>query len=105
MMAQVPLALPRRGQILAAVAVLAFLLELLLAQLTLVFAVLFLIVGRVTRWRGSWLIAPATAGLVWGLAAGPGHAIAGFAAGPAQVLSYFGHGQVLGRLGHPLAAF
>jgi len=105
MTAEVPLGLPHRGQIMATFALLAFLLELLLAQLTLVFAVLFLIVGRAARWRGSWLMAPAAAGLVWGLVAGPGHAIAGFAAGPAQVLAYFGHGHELGRLGHPLAGF
>ncbi|HXC82918.1 MAG TPA: hypothetical protein VNV62_13805 [Trebonia sp.] len=105
MIVEVPRRLPRRGQAIAAFAVLALLIQLLLAQLTLVFAVLFVMIGRVSRWRRSWLLAPAAVGLFWGLAAGPGHVIAGFAAGPAQVLSYFGHGHALARLGHPSAGF
>jgi len=88
-----------------AIAVLLVLIQLMLAQLTLAFAVLFVIAGRVSRWRRSWLLAPVAVGLVWALAAGPGHVIAGFLAGPSQVLSYFGNGNVLGRLGRPLGGF
>jgi hypothetical protein len=89
----------------AAVAVLVVLIQLILAQLTLAFAVLFVIAGQVSRWRRSWLLAPTAVGLVWALAAGPGHVIAGFLAGPAQVLSYLGHGHVSGRLSRPLGGF
>jgi hypothetical protein len=104
-MAEVPSALPRRGQVIAASAMLALLIQLLFAQLTLAFALLFVMAGRIADWRNSWLLTPAAVGLAWSLAVGPGHAVAGFAAGPDQVLSYFGHGHTLGRLGHPLTGF
>jgi hypothetical protein len=103
-MATVPPGLPRRAELMAAFAVLLVLIQLVLAQLTLGFAVLFVIIGRVSRWHRSWLLAPVAVGLFWALAAGPGHVFAGFVAGPARVLSYFGHGHVLGRLSRPLAA-
>ena len=47
----IPAGFPRRGELIAACAVLILLAHLLLAQLTLVLAVLFAIAGRVTRWR------------------------------------------------------
>jgi len=105
MRSAVPPGLSRRAEVTGAIAVLLVLIQLMLAQLTLAFAVLFVIAGRVSRWRRSWLLAPVAVGLVWALAAGPGHVIAGFLAGPAQVLSYFGNGYVLGRLGRPLGGF
>jgi hypothetical protein len=105
MSVQVPRGLSRRSEVTGAVAVLAVLIQLILAQLTLAFAVLFVIAGHVSRWRRSWLLAPAAVGLVWALAAGPGHVIAGFLAGPVQVLSDLGHGHVLGGPGRPLGGF
>lgn len=93
------------GQVMAAFAVLVVLIQLIFLQLPLALAVLFTVAGRVTRWRRPWLLAPAAVGLVWGLAAGPGHVIEGFAVGPAQVLRYLAHGHLLGRLSHPLEAF
>ena len=105
MITKAPAGLPRRREVIAAVAAVALLMQLVLAQLTLAVAALFVIVGRLSRWRRSWLLAPVAVGLVWALLAGQGMVIEGFAAGPAQVLGYFGHGSVFDRLGHPLAAF
>ena len=65
-------------------------LHVIFAQLTLVLALVFLGVTKVSRWRPAWLAVPAAAGLVWTLAIGPAAAAAGFTAGPAQVASYLG---------------
>jgi len=91
----------------ATFAMLVVLAHLLFAQLTFMLAVVFTVVGKVSRWRLWWLAAPAAAGLAWTLATGPRAAAAGFAAGPAQLLSYLGGpaGQPLSRLLHPLGAF
>jgi len=82
----IPTQLPRRGEVIAACAVLVLLAHLLFAQLTLVLAVTFAVVSKASRWRGWWLAVPAVAGLAWMLAIGPRAAAAGFAAGPAQIL-------------------
>lgn len=67
--------------------------HLVFAQLTFVLALLFVLTGKTTRWRLTWLILPAAAGLAWTLTIGPSAAAAGFAKGPAQILGYFGsHG-------------
>ena len=92
----IPTQLPRRGEVIAACAVLTLLAHLLFAQLTLVLAVAFAVVSKASRWRGWWLAVPAVAGLAWALAIGPRAAAAGFAAGPAQILGFLGQG------GHPL---
>ena len=68
----IPAGFPRRGQLIAACAVLILLTHLLLAQLTIVLALAFVAAGKVTRWRLCWLLAPAVAGLAWMLAVGPG---------------------------------
>lgn len=89
----IPKQLPRRGEVTAAIAVVLLLAHLLFAQLTLVLAALFAGVGKVSRWRLSWLAAPAVAGAAWAFAIGPAVAEAGFAAGPRQILGYLGdHG-------------
>ena len=92
----IPLGTPRRGEIIAVLAVAWLLAHLLLAQLTIVLAVVLAAVGRVTRWRPQWLAVPAGAGLIWVLAIGPAAAWAGFTAGPRQVVAYLG-----GIVGHP----
>ena len=102
----IPRGMPRRGELLAACAVLIVLLHVLVAQLTLVIAVLLYLIGKATRWRPAWLLAPAVVGLAWVLAVGPHAAAAGFAAGPAQVLGYLGaRGQVASHALHPSVAF
>src|ERR1700761_7640550 len=81
----IPAALPRRRELIAALAVAAVLLHLLLAQLTLILLLVFAGVGRVPRWRAWWLLVPAAAAAIWILAAGPGPALSGFTAGPAAI--------------------
>jgi hypothetical protein len=101
----IPAGVSQRGRVVAACAVLILLAHLLLAQLTLGFAVAFTVTGRVSRWRLWWLAVPAAAGLAWALAIGPGRAGAGFAAGPAHVLGYLGRGDLLTSLARPPGPF
>jgi hypothetical protein len=82
----VPKGLPRRGELLAVCAIVVVAAHLLFAQLTLPIAVVCFLVGKITRWRATWLLVPAAAGLIWTLAVGPATAIAGFTAGPDQVI-------------------
>jgi hypothetical protein len=86
----IPRDTPRRGEFLAAIGVALVLLHLIFAQLTLILALVFYGVTKVTRWRPAWLELPAAAGLLWTLAIGPATALAGFTAGPALVVSYLG---------------
>ena len=86
----VPRGLPRRGEILAACLVLAVLAHVLFAQLTIILAVVFALITRVTRWRLSWLLVPAAIAVAWTAVVGPRAAAAGFAGGPAQVAGYLG---------------
>ena len=86
----VPRGLPRRGEILAACLVLAVLAHVLFGQLTIVLALVFSLITRVTRWRLSWLLVPAAIALAWTAALGARAAAAGFAGGPAKVAGYLG---------------
>jgi len=99
----IPRDTPRRGEFLAAIGIALIVLHVIFAQLTLVLAVVFIGVTKVSRWRPAWLAVPAAAGLVWTLAIGPAAAAAGFIAGPARVASYlggiFGHSGRLLHLG------
>ena len=85
----VPRGLPRRDEILAVCVVLAILVHLLFAQLTIILAAVFYLVTKVTRWRLSWLAIPAVAGLAW-TAAGARAAVAGYTAGAARIAGYLG---------------
>jgi hypothetical protein len=76
----------RRGEVLAAAAVLVVLAHVLFAQLTGVTALACHLTGRATRWRPVWLLAPVATGLIWTLAVGPGRAVDGLLAGPDHVL-------------------
>jgi hypothetical protein len=86
----IPRTTPRRGEFLAAIGVLLVVFHLIFAQLTLILALIFYGVTKVTRWRPSWLGVPAAAGFLWTLALGPVAALAGFTAGPSLVASYVG---------------
>jgi len=102
----IPRETPRRGEFLAVIGVALILLHVIFAQLTLVLAVIFVGVTRISRWRPGWLAAPAAAGLMWTLAIGPAMAAAGFTAGPALVVSYLGGlAGHSGRLLHLGAAY
>src|SRR5215467_1498302 len=86
----IPLGTPRRAEVLSAAGVAGVAASALFAPLTLVLAVAFHAVSRLTRWRPVWLCVPAACGVVWALAAGPRAAGAGFGRGPsaaAAVLS------------------
>jgi hypothetical protein len=86
--------------------VLAVLAHAVFAQLTIILAVVFSATTKVTRWRLSWLIAPAIVGVAWTLAVGPRAAAAGFADGPAKVAAYLGaSGHQLDHLLHFNAGF
>jgi hypothetical protein len=101
----IPAGLPRRGELIAVCAVAILVAHLLLAQLTLVLALVLAAIGKAGRWRRWWLLVPAVVGLAWTLAAGPGSALAGFAAGPSAILGYLSAGHLSTDLGHPFAAF
>ena len=102
----VPRGLPRRGEIIAACVVLVVLAHVLFAQLTIILAVVFYLVTKVTRWRLSWLTVPVVAAVAWTAAVGPRSAATGFADGPAQVARYLGaSGQQVSHLLHFTAAF
>jgi hypothetical protein len=102
----IPRGLPRRDEILAACVVLIVLAHVLFAQLTIILAVVFYLITKMTRWRRSWLAVPAAAGLAWTVAVGPRVAAAGFAAGPTQIADYLGaSGHQADHLLHFTAAF
>jgi hypothetical protein len=102
----VPRGLPRRGEIIAACVVLVVLVHVLFAQLTIILAVVFYLITKVTRWRPSWLTVPVVAAAAWTAAVGPRAAATGFADGPAQVARYLGaSGQQVSHLLHFTAAF
>ena len=101
----VPRGLPRRDEILAVCVVLAVLVHLLFAQLTIILAAVFYLVTRLTRWRLPWLVIPAAAGLAW-TAAGAGAAVAGYTAGAARIAGYLGdRGHQAGHLLHFTGAY
>ncbi|HTX27398.1 MAG TPA: hypothetical protein VME19_10310 [Streptosporangiaceae bacterium] len=82
------------------------LVHVVFAQLTLILAVIFWLITKATRWRLSWLIAPAAIGAAWTLATGPRAAAAGFSDGPAKVAGYLGaSGRQLTHLLHFTAAY
>jgi hypothetical protein len=102
----VPRGLPRRGEIIAACVVLVVLAHVLFAQLTIILAVVFYLITKLTRWRLSWLTVPVVAAVAWTVAVGPRAAATGFADGPAQVARYLGaSGQQVRHLLHFTAAF
>jgi hypothetical protein len=102
----VPRGLRRRGEFIAASAVLIIGLHVLFAQLTLIIAVVCYLTGKATRWRPSWLLLPAAAGAVWALVTGPEAAAAGFTEGPAQIIGYLSAGgHQASHLFHPAAGF
>jgi hypothetical protein len=101
----IPTGLPRRGEVVAVCAVAILAAHLLLAQLTLVLAVVFVVVSKISQWRRWWLLTPVAAGLVWTLAIGPDRALAGFAAGPSDILWHLGGGHPAGEAAHPLTGF
>jgi|HubBroStandDraft_1064217.scaffolds.fasta_scaffold00695_10 hypothetical protein len=88
-----------RSDLVAGVAVVALLVQLLFAQVTLALVLCFLIVGRISRWRPLWLALPAAVGLGWLLAVGARPAVDGYLAGGGQVLAHLARpGPLLAKL-------
>src|SRR5215467_9991844 len=77
----VPLDMPRRSEVLAALAAAAVAAGVLFAPLSLILAAAFHAVSKVSRWRPLWLWVLTACGIVWVLAVGPGKAIASFGHG------------------------
>jgi hypothetical protein len=73
----------------AACAALAVLLQILFAPLTLALAGCLVLIGRLSRWRPGWLVAPAAAGFAWMLAVGPRSALAGYVTAADLVIRRF----------------
>jgi hypothetical protein len=86
----IPGTIPRRAEFVAALGVLLVLAHLVFAQLTIVFAIVFYTITKITRWRPQWLAVPAAVGVVWALAIGPATAAAGLLAGPRHIVAYLG---------------
>src|ERR1700751_2024917 len=102
----VPRGLPRRDEVLAVCVVALILVHVLFAQLTILLAAAFYLITRATRWRLSWLMVPAAAGLGGTAAIGSRAAAAGFTAGPAQIADYLGaSGHQASHLLHFTTAF
>jgi hypothetical protein len=102
----VPRGVPRRDEIHAVFLVFVILAHVLFAQLTIILAVVFYLITKMTRWRLSWLTVPAAAGLAWTAAVGLRPAVAGFTAGPARIADYLGaSGHQADHLLHFTAAF
>jgi hypothetical protein len=102
----IPRTTPKRAEVVAALGVVAAVAHLLFAQLTLVLAVAFFAITKVSRWRPQWLAVPAAAGGLWALSMGPAAAVRGLLTGPRQVLGYLGGvGADPARLLHLGAAF
>jgi hypothetical protein len=80
--------------------------QLAFAQLTLLLAICFLLIDRLSRWRPPWLLLPTTIGLAWLLALGPGRSVAGYlASGSHLVGSLAERGPLLTKLGNLRGAF
>jgi hypothetical protein len=86
----IPRTVPRRAELVAALGVLIVLAHLVFAQLTIVLAVVFYAITKVTRWRPQWLAVPAAIGVIWALAIGPAAAVRGLLAGPRHIVAYLG---------------
>jgi hypothetical protein len=87
---------PRRAEIVAVCVIAGVLAHLLFAQLTLVLAVVFQLITKLSRWRPQWLAGPAVIGVIWALGEGLGRAFSGFFDGPSKIAAYLG-----GIGGHP----
>lgn len=89
---------PRRD-LAAGLALVALLIQLAFAQVTLIAVICCLVIGRMSRWRPLWLALPAAAGLGWVLAIGARPALAGYLAGGSLVLRHLsGQGPLLARV-------
>jgi hypothetical protein len=82
-----PADMSQRAELAASVAVVAFLIQLVFAQVTLVLVICLAVISRLSRWRPLWLAVPGAASVAWLLAIGVRPALAGFLAGGSRLLS------------------
>jgi hypothetical protein len=99
-----PADMPQRADLAAIVAVVAFLTQLIFAQLTLALVICLAIISKVSRWRPLWLAVPATAGVAWLLAIGIRPATAGYLAGGGRLLSLLARHDTLAVKARALGA-
>ena len=92
----VPADVSQRGDLTATVALVAFLAQLIFAQLTLATTICLVIIGKVSRWRRLWLAVPAAVGVGWLLAAGVRPAMAGYLAGGSRLIGLLARHDTLG---------
>jgi hypothetical protein len=91
---------PRRDLV-AGIAIVAVLVQVVFAQLTLLLAICFVLIDRLSRWRPSWLVVPTAIGFGWLLAVGVGPSAAGYLAGGRHVVGLLvEHGTLFARIGH-----
>lgn len=101
-----PKTIPRRAELIAIGGVLVIVAHVLFAQLTIVLAIVFHAVTKISRWRPHWLALPAAVGLLWALAIGPATAVTGLLAGPRKIVTYLsGVGGAPARALHLGAAY
>ncbi len=81
----------------AAAAIVAILLQLAVAQLTLGLVIFLLAVNRLGRWHPLWLAWPAVAGVIWTLSLGIRPSVAGYAAIAAALERHLTAGEPLVR--------
>jgi hypothetical protein len=86
----------QRDDLTASVAVVAFLTQLVFAQVTLALVICLVIVGKLSRWRSLWLAVPATVGTAWLLAIGVRPAAAGYLAVGSRLLGIVARHDALG---------
>ena len=80
--------------------------QLAFAQFTILLAICFLLIDRLSRWRPPWLLLPTAIGLAWVLAWGPGRSVAGFLAGGSHLVGLLAErGPLLTKLGNLRGAF
>jgi hypothetical protein len=91
-----------RNELAAGFAVVALLVQLLVAQVTLLLVIVFLGTSRVSRWRPLWLAVPFAVGCGWLLAVGVRSAVDGYLAGAGQLLGHLASGGTLPSRLRPL---
>jgi hypothetical protein len=80
--------------------------QLAFAQFTLLLAMCFLLIDRLSRWRPPWLLVPMAIGFAWLLAWGPGRSVAGYLAGGSHLVGNLAErGPLLTKLGNLQGAF
>jgi hypothetical protein len=96
----------RRGELAAGLAAVAVVAQCALAPVTLLFAGLLVLAGRISRWQLAWLLLPALGSACWLAVSGPLATAHALAAGAGRLMAAdLAVALHPGRLLHPAAAF